>query len=51
MVLSMSDILNETSIWNDYDISGKPVLIDSGLYEKVTRRKNFTRKISDFRDL
>ena len=44
MVLSMSDILNETSIWNDYDISGKPVLIDSGLYEKSNEKEEFHKK-------
>ena len=39
LVLSMSDILNETDIWGDYDKSGKPILLIKAFTKKVKLMK------------
>ena len=44
VVLSMSDILNETSIWGDFNNLGKPMLIDKGIYEKSITEEEFYKR-------
>ena len=44
LVLSMSDILNETDIWGDYDESGKPILINKNIYEKSKINEKFYKR-------
>ena len=44
LVLSMSDIHNETSIWKDYDNFGKPVLINKDIYKQSQIKEKFYKK-------
>lgn len=44
LVLSMSDILNETTIWGEYDNNGRPVLINNDIYLKSQTKEKFHRK-------
>ena len=44
LVLSMSDILNETSIWGDFNNEGKPILINRGIYEKSIAKEEFYKR-------
>ena len=40
----MSDILNETSIWGDFNNEGKPILINRGIYEKSIAKEEFYKR-------
>ena len=44
LVLSMSDLLNEISIWGDYSDSGKPRLLNDGIYQKSKVKEEFLKK-------
>lgn len=44
VVLSMSDILNEASIWGDFDNLGKPMMINKGIYEKSIKEEEFYKR-------
>ena len=40
----MSDLLNEISIWGDYSDSGKPRLLNDGIYQKSKVKEEFLKK-------
>ena len=44
LVLSMSDLLNEISIWGDYSDSGKPLLLNDGIYQKSKVKEEFLKR-------
>ena len=40
----MSDLLNEISIWGDYSDSGKPLLLNDGIYQKSKVKEEFLKR-------
>tara|TARA_B100000575_G_scaffold290185_1_gene293375 strand:+ start:4106 stop:5182 length:1077 start_codon:yes stop_codon:yes gene_type:complete len=44
LVLSMSDLLNEISVWGDYSENGKPFLLNDGIFKKSKKKEQFHKR-------